>query len=184
MKRFILGLVMLVGLVLTVGEASAAKLTNIPLGWRYEATGLSGNVITYNAIGAGATDTTTAVSTSNWALSPFQQGLTASDSVVVARLIVAIDSTTATNFGAANTVTVTVDGGIGGDASWTQLFQYTVLPTSTDKMLAMPLFVSNSKIVNKVGNSNWFSLAPALRFRISGSGAIAAARVYVQAFTE
>ena len=185
MKRFIIGLVMLVALVATAGEAMAARLNNIPLGWRFEASGTPGYVVSVNNIGSGATDTTTSVSTTNWSVPIFQQGLTASDSVVVARLIIAVDSTTATAIGA-TTLTVVVDGGIGGDVNWTQLASYTVSSlTATDKMAAIPLFVSNSKRINNLGAGNWISLPPALRFRITANGgAVASCRAFVQAFVE
>jgi len=164
--------------VASVAEAGGV-LRSSRLAWRFPA-----NVTTSpftqqtKALAAGGTDTTIWIGTEGW----YMPDINSTDSVVVARFIVHVDSTAA-YAPAQTTLTAVIDGTVSPSASGGPQVNYlstsiTLTPTTGDKVMSIPLLIAG---VNQLGNiGNWATLPPFVRLRLSTSAAINAAGVSVQ----
>jgi len=187
MKRFILGLLMLVGVTLAAAPAFAGGVfTTETLNWRFP------NGATYSssaAVGAyqvdkktlvaGANDTTTWVSTEGWFVP--EQTATGADSVLVARFIIQVDSTSYT-VPSANTLTVTVNGAaIQSDAATHNVLSTNVLPTDGDKFIVVPVWIKHgASVFNLPAKQQWVGLPPYMRLITNGNKNTGASRIYIQ----
>jgi uncharacterized membrane protein YeiH len=131
------------------------------------------------ALAAGGTDTTVWVGTEGW----YVPDINSTDSVVVARFIVFVDSSAAYS-PAQTTVTAVIDGAttpIGGGVNPnvnTSSVSITLTPTTGDKLISVPVVIAGTNQLGTVGN--WASLPPFIRLRISSSAAMNAAGVSLQ----
>jgi hypothetical protein len=178
MKNLLLAALAAVALV---GTAQAGGvLRNSQLAWRFPA-----NVTTApftqptKALAAGGTDTTIWVGTSGW----YMPDINSTDTVIVARFIVAIDSTAAYAPGQ-TTLTAVLDGATQSTANGLVNVNFgtvslTLTPTTGDKVMSVPVFIAG---VNQTGSNigGWSAIPPLVRLRLSSSAAINAASVHLQ----
>lgn len=194
MKRFILGLLMLVGVTLAAAPAFAGSImTTETLNWRFA------NGQTYSAsapasqyqvakkaliYGASVKDTTTWVSTEGWFVP--EQTATGADSVLVGQFVIVQDSTTASGFGTNKSVTVTVNGSfnaVEGDAPY-NTYSLSINTTDGGKVLTIPIWIKHGVYVSSPNpaKNQWGGLPPYLRLIISTASGndLPAARIFVQ----
>lgn len=126
---------------------------------------------------ASASDTTAWVSTKDWYI-PDLNAPTA-DSLVVARFIIAVDSSAAYAPGQ-NTCTVIVQGAATPGANVVTLGTYALKPTTGQAFISVPLRISTTKVVNLESLSGWAHLPPLLRIKVDNSANMLAARCFVQ----
>ena len=192
MKRFILGLLMLVGVTLAAAPAFAGGVfTTETLNWRFP------NGATYSssaAVGAyqvdkktlvaSANDTTTWVSTEGWFVP--EQTATGADSVMVGQFVIVQDSTTASGFGSSKSFTATVNGSFNaaeGDAPY-NTYSLAINTTDGGKVLTIPIWIKHGVYVSSPNPSKnqWGGLPPYLRLITTPGAAnsLPAARIFVQ----
>ena len=163
MKRIILGLVMLVALMATAGDAMASKLVTERLRWRSQN---SSNVNTvrdtlYTVLAVGETDTSSTFSTSGWATPVAAVG----DSVPIGWIVIAQDSSAAGTV-AATSYTVNVDIGGGAETGFTSTGVVTLTdPMAGDKTVRIPLYVNFGSARGVPGTIG--HIAPAVRLRVA-----------------
>ncbi len=167
--------------VTLVGTANAGGiLRNSQLAWRFPANVTSAPFTQpTKALAAGGTDTTIWVGTSGW----YMPDINSTDTVIVARFIIAIDSTAA-YAPAQTTLTAVLDGATQSTSNGLVNVNYgslsmTLLPTTGDKVMSVPIFIAG---VNQLGTGigGWTSIPPLVRLRLSSSAAINAASVHIQ----
>ena len=149
---------------LSVGTASAARLVQEPLEWRFANSAVaSGETRTWlNALGDGEVDTTAIFSTDNWSLPQ----AAFSDSVVIGWIVMYPDTAVAASI-SATSFTINID--VGGQAAnylnmgTTGAVTFTDF-TTTDKVVRIPIyhnFALARGVTGAVGN--W---GPKIRMRI------------------
>ena len=176
MKKFLLAA--LAVLCLTPSAYAGGVLTIQPVNWVWQTNlGLGGVTDKKCLIGSSA-DTTAFVGTSGWYIPDYP---VASDSVMVGRFIVAVDSTAAyTPPSSASTTTVTVQGSIGNSLNFITIASYSLKLTDGQKYYTVPIRISTSKFVNLESLGNWSGLAPNIRIILSHGNSFNAARCFVQ----
>ena len=181
MKRFILGLVMLVGLVLTVGEASAAKLVTREVGWVTNlATSASNpNYTARKGFGTGYADTTMPFSLSNVSIpSTALAGTANKDTVTVGYVRFFTDSTVAVT-NTLSTVSYVIEAS-GDGYTWAAVVTNAsnAIVASGDQYFAIPLWANVGTGNNATGiKTSPLLTAPYLRVRFTaGTGNFFAAR--------
>jgi hypothetical protein len=185
MKRFLNGLLALVGVALLTAPAFAGGVfTTEALQWRFP------NGQTYSVTGtyqqakkylvASANDTTTWVSTEGWFVP--EQTATGADSVLVARFIIQVDSTSYTPPGVNKTMTVTVNGSaVDNDSATHDVLSTTIYPTDGAKFVVVPIWIKHgASVFNLPAKQAWVGLPPLMRLIVQGNLATGAARVYIQ----
>ena len=185
MKRFILGLLMLVGVTLAAAPAFAGGVfTTETLNWRFpngatysSSAAVSAYQVDKKTLVASATDTTTWVSTEGWFVP--EQTATGADSVLVARFIIQVDSLSYTP--AQNTLTVTVNGSAVQTDATHNVLSTNVLPTTGDKFIVIPIWIKHgASVFNLPAKQQWVGLPPYMRLIVNGTANTGAARVYIQ----
>ena len=185
MKRFILGLLMLVGVTLAAAPAFAGGVfTTETLNWRYpngqtysSAAAVGAYQVDKKTLVASATDTTTWVSTEGWFVP--EQTATGADSVLVARFIIQVDSLSYTP--SQNTLTVTVNGAAVQTDATHNVLSLNVTPTTGDKFIVVPVWIKHgASVFNTPAKQQWVGLPPFLRMITQGTANTGAARVYIQ----
>lgn len=185
MKRFLNGLLALVGVALLTAPAFAGGVfTTETLQWRFP------NGQTYSVTGtyqqakkylvASANDTTTWVSTEGWFVP--EQTATGADSVLVARFIIQVDSTSSYTPANTTTLTVTVNGSaVDNDAVTHDVLSTTITPTNGSKFIVVPIWIKHgASVFNTPAKQQWVGLPPLMRLIVQGNQATGAARIYIQ----
>lgn len=182
MKRIILGLVMLLALMATAGEAMAARLVTREVGWLTTTT--SGGVITQNnttrkGFGTGFADTTWAFSLANVSIpSVALAGTSAKDSVTIGYVRFHTDSTVAVT-NTLSTVSYVIEAS-GDGYTWAAVVTNAsnAIVASGDQYFAIPLWFNSGTGNNSTGaKTSPLLTAPYLRVRFTGgSGNFFAAR--------
>lgn len=188
MKRFILGLLMIVGITLAAAPAFAGGvLTTETLNWRFANGATYSSAAAFDAyqsakktLVASANDTTTWVSTEGWMIP--EQTATGADSVLIGRFIIQVDSASAYTVPSSNTLTVTVNGSaVQNDLATFNVLSTNVLPTNGTKFIVVPIWIKHgAAIFNLNAVHGWAGVPPYLRLITSGTQNTGAARIFVQ----
>ena len=180
MKRFILGLVTLLALSATAGEAMAARLVTREIGWLTTSTGTSTqNNTARKGFGTGYADTTWAFSLGNVSFPASSLAGTANkDTVTVAYVRFFTDSTVAVT-NTLTTVSYVVEAS-GDGYTWNAVYTNAsnAIVASGDQYFAIPMWFNSGTGTNATGTKTSPLLtAPYLRIRFTaGTGNFFAAR--------
>ena len=181
MKRFILGLVMLVGFIATTGDAMAAKLVTREIGWvtNLAASASNPNYTARKGFGTGYADTTMPFSLINVSIPATSLAGTANkDTVTVAYVRVFTDSTVAVT-NTLSTISYVVEAS-GDGYTWAAVFTNAsnAIVSSGDQFFAIPMWANTGTGNNATGTKTSPLLnAPYLRIRFTaGTGNFFAAR--------
>jgi len=188
MKRFILGLLMIVGVTLAAAPAFAGGvLTTETLNWRFPNTQTYSSAAAFDAyqlakktLVASANDTTTWISTEGWLIP--EQTATGADSVIIGRFIIQVDSASAYTVPSTNTLTVTVNGAaVQNDLATFNVLSTNLTPTNGTKFIVVPIWVKHgAAVLNNNATHGWVGVPPYLRLITQGTANTGAARIYVQ----
>jgi hypothetical protein len=177
-KSLVMGVLVALSLFSVSAEAGGI-LRSSRLAWRFPANVTSSPFTQQTkALAAGGTDTTIWIGTEGWYL----PDINSTDTVVVARFIVHIDSTAA-YAPAQTTITAVVDGAVTPNASGganVNVFStsMTLTPTTGDKVISVPVMIAGANQLGTIGN--WATIPPFIRLRFSSSAAMNAAGVSIQ----
>ena len=188
MKRFILGLLMIVGITLAAAPAFAGGvLTTETLNWRFAngatyspSAAFDAYQLAKKTLVASANDTTTWVSTEGWMIP--EQTATGADSVLIGRFIIQVDSASAYTVPSANTLTATVNGSaVQNDLATFNVLSTNIMPTNNSKFIVVPIWIKHGAAVFNLNHVHgWVGLPPYLRLITQGTQNTGAARIYIQ----
>lgn len=189
MKRFILGLLTIVGITLAAAPAFAGGvLTTETLNWRFAngatyspAAPIGSYQLAKKTLVASANDTTTWVSTEGWFIP--EQSAAGTDSVMVGMFVIQCDSTVNAGIGTNKQLTVTINGSFtANDAATYNTYSINIKTTDAANFFTVPIWMKHASAVNHPdpGVKQWGRIPAFLRVITTPTDNIVAARVFVQ----
>lgn len=179
MKRFILGL-LAVAFLLVSAERADARWVTVQLNWQRSNTTDGLYFKSPTTTGAAAkVDTTEAFSIDDAVPFPITSGYAATtlDTVVIAKVMIYGDSTTATsiNFGS-STFALQANSGSQG-TGWQSVRTYSSLNTDAQKYVEVPIYLSNNAVskqlyIDRTGDFSLFGCALRIVSTLTGATAV------------